>query len=88
MFRNPTDTIYSAPVTCLYGNLNEDREMPLASQQGSHILDWTFSVANILFQQQQQIILPSDDTNFLNNVPEMYISADRKSLFYSFFFLF
>lgn len=53
MFRDPTDTVYSGPVTCLYGNLNEEREMPLDSEQGSQ-LEGTFSVANILPQQQQK----------------------------------
>lgn len=38
MFRNPTDNIHSVPVTCLYGKLSEDEEMPLESKQGSHNL--------------------------------------------------
>lgn len=35
--------------------------------------------------QHQKIILLSDGINFLNNVAEIYISEDRKSIFYPFF---
>ena len=44
-----------------------------------------FSFKYYLFQQQQKITLLSDGINFLNNVAEMYISVDRKSIFYPFF---
>lgn len=57
--------------------------------KGSHMLELTFSVSNILIFNKEKKKKPfSDYTNCLNTVSELYTSLNRKAIFCPFSFSF